>query len=253
MSWEVRLKGYGEPFSEELNEEGLNQEVGGEAKELIEEGLTDEAGGQGKELNEVGLTKDGLNDEASKQSKETATMNNEEKSDKVQEKPTQGCFDKGKGKDQDMSHRVKRAFGKKRCGSLRRTKTIHHTDKPVEGRVDGVRTQSKRHSMMLRSGRRLANAADFEDEDDDASDSEDSEYMIPKNFSEDEDADEDYVFFNEWVDDQTEWTGVKETGKEAAPDWPTDVELDLKILSARIMPVMGEPYCEVNMDKQEIC
>ncbi|PQM40774.1 uncharacterized protein Pyn_12227 [Prunus yedoensis var. nudiflora] len=104
-----------------------------------------------------------------------------------------------------MSHRMKHAFGKKRCGSLRRTKTIHHKDKAVEGGVDGVRTQSKRHSMMLRSGRRLANAADFEDEDNDGSDSEDSEYMIPKNFSEDEDADED---------------------DGAAPDWPTDVEWD---------------------------
>ncbi|KAL6294584.1 hypothetical protein ACE6H2_002726 [Prunus campanulata] len=180
---------------EELNEEGLNQEAGGEGKELNEEGLTEQAGGQGKELNEVGfteqaggqgkalnevgLTKDGFTDEASKQGKETATVNNEENSDQVQEKPTQGCFDKGKGKDQDMSHRVKRAFGKKRCGSLRRTKTIHHKDKAVEGRVDGVKTQSKRHSMMWRSGRRLANAADFEDDDDDASDTETSLSRIP--------------------------------------------------------------------------
>ncbi|PQM32637.1 uncharacterized protein Pyn_32820 [Prunus yedoensis var. nudiflora] len=244
---------------EELNEEGLNQEAGGEGKELNEEGLTEQAGGQGKELNaegfteqaggqgkalnEVGLTKDGFTDEASKQGKETATVNNEENSDQVQEKPTQGCFDKGKGKDQDMSHRVKRAFGKKRCGSLRRTKTIHHKDKPVEGRVDGVKTQSKRHSMMLRSGRRLANAADVEDDDDDASDSEDSEYMIPKNFSEDEDADEDDVFFNEWVDDQSEWTGVKETRKEAAPDWPTDVELDYEDSECR-------DYAKYNSDEE---
>ncbi|KAI5335722.1 hypothetical protein L3X38_025856 [Prunus dulcis] len=85
--------------------------------------------------------------------------------------------------------------------------------------------------MMLRSGRRLANAADFEDEDDDASDSEDSDYMIPKNFSEDEDEDEDeddvFIFyFYKWVDDQTKRTGFKETGNEAAPDWPIDVELD---------------------------
>ncbi|CAB4320737.1 unnamed protein product [Prunus armeniaca] len=37
-------------------------------------------------------------------------------------------------------------------------------------------------SMMLRSERIMANAADFEDEDDDAcdSDSEDSDYLIPK-------------------------------------------------------------------------
>ncbi|CAL2270088.1 unnamed protein product [Prunus armeniaca] len=30
----------------------------------------------------------------------------------------------------------------------------------------------------------------------------------------------------EWVDDQTKWTDVKETGNEATTDWPTDVELD---------------------------
>ncbi|CAL8989237.1 unnamed protein product [Prunus brigantina] len=78
--------------------------------------------------------------------------------------------------------------------------------------------------MMLRSGRRLANATEgLNDEDDDACDSEDSDYMIPKNFSEDED--EDDVCFYESVDDQIEWTWVKETGNEAAPDWPTDVEL----------------------------
>ncbi|CAL2244913.1 unnamed protein product [Prunus armeniaca] len=201
---------------EELNEEELNEE------ELNKKGLNQEAGGKGKELNE-----DGLIDEASKQGKETATMNNEENSDKGQEKPSQGCSDKGKGKDKDMSHRVRSAFGKKRCGILRRIKTLHHKDKVVEGRVDGVRTEFQRHSMMLRSGRRLANAADFEDEDDDACDSDDSDYMIPKNFSEDKDEDDVFFFFfNEWVDDQTEWIGVKETGNEAAPDWPTDVELD---------------------------
>ncbi|KAL6284442.1 hypothetical protein ACE6H2_015371 [Prunus campanulata] len=115
--------------------------------------------------------------------------------------------------------RIKRRM---KC-QLGRTKTIHHKDKEgVEGRVEGVRTESKRHSMTLRSGRRYANAADFEDEDDDSIDSEDSDYMISKNFSEDE-AD---VFFEEWVDDQTEWIGVKQTGNEAAADWPTDVELD---------------------------
>ncbi|CAB4272235.1 unnamed protein product [Prunus armeniaca] len=195
-------------------------------EELNEEELNQEAGGEGKELNEEGLNEDGLIDEASKQGKETATMNNEENSDKGQEKPSQGCSDKGKGKDKDMSHRVRSAFGKKRYGNLRRTKTVHHKDKVVEGRVDGVRTEFQRHSMMLRSGRRLANATDFEDEDDDACDSEDSDYMIPKNFSEDEDEDDVFFYFYEWVDDQTEWIGVKETGNEAAPDWPTDVELD---------------------------
>ncbi|KAI5327183.1 hypothetical protein L3X38_026579 [Prunus dulcis] len=55
-----------------------------------------------------------LNEEASKQGKETAIVNNEENSDKGQERPTQGCSDKGKGKDKYMSHRVKRAFGKKK-------------------------------------------------------------------------------------------------------------------------------------------
>ncbi|CAB4269065.1 unnamed protein product [Prunus armeniaca] len=35
-------------------------------------------------------------------------------------------------------------------------------------------------------------------------------------------------FKKKWVDDQTEWTWVKETGNEAAPDWPTNVELDSK-------------------------
>ncbi|CAB4282920.1 unnamed protein product [Prunus armeniaca] len=169
---------------------------------------------KGKELNEEGLI-----DEASKQGKETATVNNEENSDKGQEKPSQGCSDKGKGKDKDMSHRVKRAFG----------------------RVDGVRTEFQRHSMMLRSGRRLANAANFEDEDDDASDSEDSNYMIPKNFSEDKD--EDDVFFNEWVDDQTEWTWVKETGNEVVPDWPTDVELDSKDYECK-------DYAKYNYDEE---
>ncbi|CAB4313346.1 unnamed protein product [Prunus armeniaca] len=185
-------------------------------EELNEEGLNQEAGGQGKELNEEGLI-----DEASKQGKETATVNNEENSDKGQEKPSQGCSDKGKGKDKDMSHRVKRAFG----------------------RVDGVRTEFQRHSMMLRSGRRLANAANFEDEDDDddASDSEESNYMIPKNFSEDKD--EDDVFFNEWVDDQTEWTWVKETGNEAVPDWPTDVELDSKDYECK-------DYAKYNYDEE---
>ncbi|CAL9007886.1 unnamed protein product, partial [Prunus brigantina] len=77
------------------------------------EGFNQEAGGEGKELNEEGLNEDGLIDEASKQGKETATMNNEENSDKGQEKPSQGCSDKGKDKDKEMSHRVKRAFGKK--------------------------------------------------------------------------------------------------------------------------------------------
>ncbi|KAI5312145.1 hypothetical protein L3X38_041318 [Prunus dulcis] len=102
-------------------------------------------------------------------------------------------------------------------------------DKAMEGRVDGFRTESKRHSMMLRSGKILANVADFEDEDDDAYDSEALDYMIPKNFSKDEDEDDVFIFiFYEWVDDQTEWTGVKETGNEAAPDWPTDVELDFE-------------------------
>ncbi|XP_020411996.1 uncharacterized protein LOC18788539 [Prunus persica] len=198
---------------EELNEEGLNEEACGEGKELNEEGL-----------NEDGLNEDGLIDEASKQGKENVTVNNEENSDKGKEKPSQGCSDKGKGKVDDMSHRVKRAFGKKRSGSLKRTKTVHHKDKVVEGRVDGYRTEFQRDSMMLRSGRSLTNAANFEGLDDDASDSEDSDYMIPKNFSEDEDKDD--VFFDEWVDDQTEWTWAKETGNEAAPDWPTDVELD---------------------------
>ncbi|KAI5311352.1 hypothetical protein L3X38_000088, partial [Prunus dulcis] len=147
-----------------------------------------EAGGEVKELNDQVLNEDGLIDEASKQGKEIATVNNEENSNKGQEKPSQGCSDKGKGKDKDMSYRVKRAFGKKRFGNLRRTKTVHHKEKVVEGRVDGVRTKFQRYSMMLRSGRRLANAADFEDEDedDDACDSKDSDYMIPKNFSEDE-------------------------------------------------------------------
>ncbi|CAL8161672.1 unnamed protein product [Prunus armeniaca] len=192
--------------------DAMVKELGHE--ELNEEGLNQEAGGQGKELNEEGLI-----DEASKQGKETATVNNEENSDKGQEKPSQGCSDKGKGKDKDMSHRVKRAFG----------------------RVDGVRTEFQRHSMMLRSGRRLANAANFEDEDDDASDSEDSNYMIPKNFSEDKD--EDDVFFNEWVDDQTEWTWVKETGNEVVPDWPTDVELDSKDYECK-------DYAKYNYDEE---
>ncbi|CAL8998781.1 unnamed protein product [Prunus brigantina] len=195
--------------------------AGGEGKELNEE-----AGGEGKELNEEGLNEDGLIDEASKQGKETATVNNEENSDKGQEKPSQGCSDKGKGKDKEMSHRI-----------------VHHKDKVVEGRVDGVRTEVQRHSMMLRSGRRMANAADFEDEDDDAcdSDSEDSDYMIPKNFNEDEDQDD--VCFDEWVDDQTEWTGVKETGNEAAPDWPTDVELDSEDSECR-------DYAKYNSDEE---
>ncbi|KAI5321465.1 hypothetical protein L3X38_030536 [Prunus dulcis] len=158
----------------------------------------------GKELNE-----DGLIDEASKQGKETPIVNNEENSDKGQEKPTQGCSDKGKGNDKDMSHRVKRAFGKKkkRCGSLRRTMTVHHKDKVVERMVDGVRIEFQRHSMILRSGRRLANAADFEDEDDDACDSENSDYMIPKNFSEDEDEDDrkDYAKYNSEEEVDKNW------------------------------------------------
>ncbi|CAL8095357.1 unnamed protein product [Prunus armeniaca] len=216
--------------------EELNEEVGGEGKELNEEGLNEE------KLNEEGLNEDGLIDEASKQGKKTATVNNEENFDKGQEKPSQGCSDKGKGKDKEMSHRGKRAFGKKRCSSLRRTKIVHHKDKVVEGRVDGVRTEVQRHSMMLRSGRIMANAADFEDEDDDAcdSDSEDSDYLNPKNFNEDEDQDD--VCFDEWVDDQTEWTGVKETGNEAAPDWPTDVELDSEDFECR-------DYAKYNSDK----
>ncbi|CAL8998312.1 unnamed protein product [Prunus brigantina] len=97
--------------------------------------------------------------------------------------------------------------------------------------------------MMLRSGRRMENAADFEDEDDDAcdSDSEDSDYMIPKNFNEDQYQDD--VCFDEWVDDQTEWTGVKETGNEAAPDWPTDVELDSEDFECR-------DYAKYNSDEE---
>ncbi|CAL2233961.1 unnamed protein product [Prunus armeniaca] len=168
--------------------EELNEEAGGEGKELNEEGLNEER------LNEEGLNEDGLIDEASKQGKETATMNNEENFDKGQEKPSQGCSDKGKGKDKEMSHRVKRAF-------------------------------------------------DFEDEDDDAcdSDSEDSDYMIPKNFNEYEDQDD--VCFDEWVDDQTEWIGVKETGNETAPDWPTDVELDSEDSQCR-------DYAKYNSDKE---
>ncbi|PQQ18684.1 uncharacterized protein Pyn_30041 [Prunus yedoensis var. nudiflora] len=178
------------------------------------------------ELNEQGLNQIGLTDQASKQGKETATVNNEENSAKGQEKAN-GCSNKGKGKDKatdEMSAMVKHAFGiKKKCGILRRTKTIHQKDKEgVEGRVEGVRTKSKRHSMTLRSGRRYANATDFEDEDDDSANSEDSEYMISKNFSEYEDD----GFLEEWVDDQTEWTGVKQTGNEAAVDWLIDVELD---------------------------
>ncbi|XP_016652131.1 PREDICTED: uncharacterized protein LOC107881815 [Prunus mume] len=106
-----------------------------------------------------------------------------------------------------MSHRVKCAFGKKRCGSLRRTKTVHHKDKVVQGRVDGVRIEFQRHSMMLRSGRRLANAVDFEDENDDASDR------------------------------------VKETGNEAAPDWPTDVELDYEDSECK-------DYAKYNFDEE---
>ncbi|CAL2254868.1 unnamed protein product [Prunus armeniaca] len=140
-----------------------------------------------------------------------------------------------------MSHRVKCAFGKKRCGSLRRTKTVHHKDKVVGGRVNGVRTEFQSHFMKLRSGRRMANAVDFEDEDDDAcdSDNEDSDYMIPKNFNEDEDD----VFFYEWVDNQTEWTGIKETGNEATPDWPTDVELDSE-------DSKGRDYAKYNSDEE---
>ncbi|PQM38091.1 uncharacterized protein Pyn_23987 [Prunus yedoensis var. nudiflora] len=96
-----------------------------------------------------------------------------------------------------MSHRVKRAFGRKRCGSLRKTKTVHQKDKKaVEGRDEGIRTKSKSHFMKLRSGRRYANAADFEEEDDDSAESEDSDYMISKNFSEDED---DVFFNNRWM------------------------------------------------------
>ncbi|CAB4296795.1 unnamed protein product [Prunus armeniaca] len=89
----------------------------------------------------------------------------------------------------------------------------------------------------------MANAADFEDEDDDAcdSDSEDSDYMIPKNFNEYEDQDD--VCFDEWVDDQTEWIGVKETGNETAPDWPTDVELDSEDSQCR-------DYAKYNSDKE---
>ncbi|CAB4269700.1 unnamed protein product [Prunus armeniaca] len=63
------------------------------------------------------------------QAKKLPLVNNEENFDKGQEKPSQGCSDKGKGKDKDMSHKVKHTFGKKRCGSLRRTKTIHHKSK----------------------------------------------------------------------------------------------------------------------------
>ncbi|KAL6279324.1 hypothetical protein ACE6H2_016205 [Prunus campanulata] len=67
-------------------------------------------------------------DQAFKQGKETAIVNNEENSDKGQEKANKGCSNKGKGKDKatdEMSHRVKRAFGKNRCGILRRTKIVH--------------------------------------------------------------------------------------------------------------------------------
>ncbi|CAL9005795.1 unnamed protein product [Prunus brigantina] len=71
--------------------------------------------------------------------------------------------------------------------------------KVVEGTVKGIRTESKGDSMKLRSGRRYANATDFEDFDDDSADSEDSDYVNSKNF---------------------------ETRNEVAPDWPTNVELD---------------------------
>ncbi|CAB4279543.1 unnamed protein product [Prunus armeniaca] len=59
---------------------------------------------------------------------------------------------------------------------------------------------------------------------------------------EDEDDDDD-VFFYEWVDDQTEWTGVKETRNAVAPDWPTDVELDSKDSECR-------DYAKYNSDEE---
>ncbi|CAB4279382.1 unnamed protein product [Prunus armeniaca] len=169
----------GSALIEELNEEGLNQEVGGQGKELNEEGLNQEAGGQGRELTEEWLT-----DQASKQGKEKSIMNNKENSDKGQEKANKGCSDKGKGTDKVMDDI---------CGSLRKTKIVHQKDKEiVEGRVEGIRIESKSHSMKLRSGKRYANAADFKDFDDDSADR------------------------------------VKETGNEAAADWPTYIELDFE-------------------------
>ncbi|CAB4279000.1 unnamed protein product [Prunus armeniaca] len=216
----------------------LDDDFGANIRVVIEE-LDDNYGA----IVPVGLNQVGLTDEASKQGKESATVNNEENSDEGQEKPNKGCFDKGKGKDKDMSHRAKCAFGANRCGSLRRTKNVHHKDKVVEGSVDVVKTESKRHSMMLRSGRRFANVADFEDEDDDASNSEDSDYMIHKNFSEDEDEDDVFFIFYEWVDDRIEWTRVKQTKNEAAPDWPTDFELDSENCECK-------DYAKYNYDKE---
>lgn len=124
-----------------------------------------------------------MTDHASKQGKEKATINTTVNNE--------GYSDKGKGKHKvtdDMSHRVKRAFGKKRCKVLRRKNNVQQKDKKVvEGTVKGIRTKSKSDSMKLRSGRRYANATYFEDFDDDSTDSEDSDYVNSKNFGEVED------------------------------------------------------------------
>ncbi|CAB4309462.1 unnamed protein product [Prunus armeniaca] len=189
----------------------------------------------------------GLTNEASKQGKESATVNNEENSDKGQEKPNKGCFDKGKGKDKDMSHRAKCAFGENRCGSLRRTKNVHHKDKVVKGSVDVVKTESKRHSIMLRSGRRFANAADFEDEDDDASNSEDSDYMIHKNFSEDEDEDDPTDFELDYENCECKDYAKYNSDKEVDKNWPefnaaADME-DPKNEALKLKAVCGDPDC----------
>ncbi|KAH0983353.1 hypothetical protein GBA52_010530 [Prunus armeniaca] len=64
----------------------------------------------------------------------------------------------------------------------------------VEGTVEGIK-KSKGHSMKLRSGRRSANAADFEHFDVDYGKTEDS-YFVNPNFSGD---DHDVLFKNGWM------------------------------------------------------
>lgn len=71
----------------------------------------------------------------------------------------------------------------------------------VEGTVEGIK-KSKGNSMKLRSGRRYANAADFEHLDVDYAKIEDL-YFVDSNFS----GDDDDVFFKEWVDEHVEWAG----------------------------------------------
>ncbi|KAI5344209.1 hypothetical protein L3X38_012086 [Prunus dulcis] len=109
----------------------------------------------------------------------------------------------------------------------------------VEGTVKGIRIESKSHSMKLRTGRRHANATDFEDFDDDSANSEDSDYVNSKNFDVELDSEyskcKDYAKCNSDDEGDKNWPEFNATTDMADPKFEIGMLfIDCKVFRAAV-------------------